>query len=73
MRLIILTPNALHDVYTVSAGQDFFSMLRFLLKHERKKKEEKISIPLGFTIWPAEDRSSWDGTRPVQTLGCLAN
>lgn len=48
MRLIILTPNALHDVYTVSAGQDFFSMLRFLLKHERKKKEEKISIPLGF-------------------------
>lgn len=27
MRLIILTPHALHDVYTVSAGQDFFGML----------------------------------------------
>jgi len=44
-------------------------MLRFLLKHERKK----ISIPLGFTIWLAWRlvELGWDMASP--NTGCLAN
>lgn len=57
MRLIILTPNALHDVYTVSAGQDFFGMYASCLSMKKKK----INIPLGFTIWPA-----WSSRRLIE-------
>lgn len=56
MRLIILTPNALRDVYTVSAGQDFFGMYASCLSMKKK-----INIPLGFTIWPA-----WSSRRLIE-------
>lgn len=74
MRLIILTPHALYDVYTISAGQDFFASCLSLKKNQHSsglpilscsKQQKTRGVRMGRSQY--KHRDAW----PIRHAKCI--